>query len=144
MRHVHLLAVSLLFTNFFLKKDSNILAAKSGIGKTVSKYCGCNSRWRQENDLINYEQKSTSSNKKHEYQEKTKLVLIIGSRNKTWVQLVLTRVGDNVLRLSIYTLDIYSILHVVQAIFMVVAWALSYLACTPSYHEVVPWGSRHL
>jgi hypothetical protein len=32
---------------------------------------------------MNYEQKSTSSDQEHEYQEKTRLVLITGSKNKT-------------------------------------------------------------
>jgi hypothetical protein len=38
---------------------------------------------QKDNDLMNYEQKSTSSDQRHKYQEKTRLVLIIGSRNKT-------------------------------------------------------------
>jgi hypothetical protein len=70
---------------------------------------------------MNYEQKNTSSGQGHEYQEKTRLVLITRSMNKIWVQLVLTRMKDNVPRLSIYTLDIYSILLAAQAIFNTVA-----------------------
>jgi hypothetical protein len=53
--------------------------------------------------------------------KETRFVLITESRNKIGVLLMLTRVRDNVPQLSIYTLDIYSILLVAQAIFMVVA-----------------------
>jgi hypothetical protein len=69
---------------------------------------------------MNYEQKSTSSDQEHKYQKKARFELIIGGRNKTWVQLVLTRMKDNVPRLSIYTLDNYSILLAAQAISKVV------------------------
>jgi hypothetical protein len=95
--------------------------------------CKRNSQPRQDNDLMNYEQKSPSLDQKHEYQEKTTLILITRSMNKTWIQLVLTRVRNNVPRLFIYTLDIYSTLLVAQAIYKVVAWASSYWACIPSY-----------
>jgi hypothetical protein len=87
----------------------------------LSNCCKRNSQRRQDNDLMNYEQKNTSSGQGHEYQEKTRLVLITRSMNKIWVQLVLTRMKDNVPRLSIYTLDIYSILLAAQAIFNTVA-----------------------
>jgi hypothetical protein len=53
--------------------------------------------------------------------KETRFVLITESRNKIGVLLMLTRVRDHVPQLSIYTLDIYSILLVAQAIFMVVA-----------------------
>jgi hypothetical protein len=45
--------------------------------------CKRNSQPRQDNDLMNYKQKSTSSNQGYEYQEKTRLILIIGRKNKT-------------------------------------------------------------
>jgi hypothetical protein len=99
---------------------------------------------------MNYEQKNTSSYQRYEYQEKIILVLIIGSMNKICIQVVLTRVRDNVPRLSIYTLDIYYTLLVTQAIYMVVAWASNYLACTPSCHKTqsisktVAWASSRL
>jgi hypothetical protein len=51
---------------------------------------------------------------------------------------------NNVPRLSIYTLDIYSTLLAAQAIFNAVAWASSYLACIPSYLKIVSYGPRHL
>jgi hypothetical protein len=54
---------------------------------------------------MNYEQKSTSSDQGHGYQEK----------------LVLKRVRENVPRLSIYILNIYSTLLAAQAIFIVMA-----------------------
>jgi hypothetical protein len=77
--------------------------------------CGCNSWPRQDNDLMNCGQKNMSSDQGHGYQEKARLELITKSRNKTWVQLVLTRVRDNVPRFSIYILNIYSTLFAAQA-----------------------------
>jgi hypothetical protein len=115
--------------------------------------------------------KSKSSNQEYGYEEKVRLELITGSRNKTWVQLVLTRMRDNVPRLPIYTLNIYSTLLAAQAIskvvawassllslhfklfkrlclevqgiFKAVAWAWSCLACTPSYPKAIPYTSRY-
>ena len=110
----------------------------------LSNCCGRTFQPRQGNDLMNYEQKGTSSNQGHEYQQKARFVLITRSTNKIWVQLVLTRVRDNVPRLSIYILNIYFTLLTTQAISMVVAWASSYLAYTPSCLKVVPWHPRHL
>jgi hypothetical protein len=92
---------------------------------------------------LNYEQYSTNLYQEHEFLMKTRLVLITGSRNKTWVQLILTRMRDNVPWLSIYTLDNYSTLLAAQAIFIVVAWASSYLTCTPSYLKTMPYGPRN-
>jgi hypothetical protein len=48
-------------------------------------FCGRNSRPRQDNDLMNYEQKSKSIDQAHEYQDKTRLdlLLITRSRNKS-------------------------------------------------------------
>jgi hypothetical protein len=68
---------------------------------------------------MNYEQKSKSLDQAHEYQDKTRLdlLLITRSRNKSWIQLVLMRVRNNVPWLSIYILDIYSTLFAAQAIY---------------------------
>jgi hypothetical protein len=57
--------------------------------------------------------------------KKTRLLLITGSRNKTWVQLVLKKVRNNVPWLSIYILDIYFTLLAAQAISKAVVWASS-------------------
>jgi hypothetical protein len=70
---------------------------------------------------VNYEQKNMSSDQEHGYEEKATLELITRSKNKTWVQQVLTRVRDNIPRLSIYTFDIYSTLFAAQAISKAVA-----------------------
>jgi hypothetical protein len=51
-------------------------------GPIVPICCGRNSQPRQDNDLMNVEQKSMSSDQEHVYQEMTRLVLIIGRRNK--------------------------------------------------------------
>jgi hypothetical protein len=80
----------------------------------------------------------------HEYLVKTILILIIRSMNKIWIQLVLMRVRANVPQFSIYTLDSYSTLVATQAIFKVMAWASSYLACTPSCLKIVLCDPRHL
>jgi hypothetical protein len=74
---------------------------------------------------------------------KTRLVLITRRMNKTWLQLVLMKVRDNIPRLSIYTLNIYSTLLAAQTISKVVAWTSSYLACTLSCLKAMFWGPRH-
>ena len=84
-----------------------------------------------------------NSDQGHGYQEKARLGLITRSKNKIWVQLVLMRVIDNVPRLSIYTLNIYSTLIAVQAISKAMAWASSYLVCILSCLKAMPWGPRH-
>jgi hypothetical protein len=91
-------------------------------------YHGRNSWPKQDDNLMNYEQKSKNLDQEHIYQEKARFELITRNRNKTWEQLVLMRLRDNVPRLSIYTLDIYSTLLVVQAMFKAVAWASSLLS----------------
>jgi hypothetical protein len=93
---------------------------------------------------LNSEQNSMSLNKKYEYQIMTRLILITGSKNKIWIQLVLTRVRDNVPWLSIYILNHYTTLFVAQTISMVVACTSNYLAYTPSCLMVVPCGPIHL
>ena len=77
---------------------------------------------------MNYEQKNKNLDQEHGYQEKARLEMITRSWNKTWVQLVLTRVRDNVPQLSIYILNIHSTLFVTQAISKAVAWASSLLS----------------
>jgi hypothetical protein len=47
-----------------------------------SNCCGYNFQSRQDNDLMNYEQKNTSSDQGHEYQKMTRLILIIRRKNK--------------------------------------------------------------
>jgi hypothetical protein len=64
--------------------------------------------------------------------------------NKTWIQLVLKRVRDNVPQFPIYILDIYSTLIATQAIPKVVAWTSSYLACSLSCLKIVPYDLKHL
>jgi hypothetical protein len=93
-------------------------------------------------DLIS-EQNGTNLDKKHEYPVKTRLVLITGSILKTWIQLVLTRMRDNVPWFSMYTLDIYFTLLAAQAISKAVACTSSYLACTLSYLKTVLSRPRH-
>jgi hypothetical protein len=104
-----------------------------------SNYCGRNSWPRQNNDLTNYEQRSKSLDQEHIYQEKARLELITRNRNKAWVQPVLTRVRDNVPRLFIYTLDIYSTFLAAQAIFKAVAWASSLLSFISINHCNFNW-----
>jgi hypothetical protein len=56
----------------------------SGQRESVHTHCSeRNSRPRLNNDLMNYEQNSMSSDQEHGYQEKTRLELITGNENKT-------------------------------------------------------------
>jgi hypothetical protein len=92
---------------------------------------------------LKYKQITQFQIKKHEYAMKVTLILICENKNKIWVQLVLMRVTYNVFRLSIYIMNNYTTLFAVQAIFMVVTWASSYLTCISSCLKSVPCGSRH-
>ena len=70
---------------------------------------------------MNYEQKNTSSDQGHEYQEKTRLVIDNWKLKQNMNTTGVDENEGNVPRFSIYILNIYSTLLVAQAISMVVA-----------------------
>ena len=85
-----------------------------------------------------------SLNQIHEYQIKTRIILTIRRKNKTWIYLGIDESEYNESWLFIYIMNNYNTLFVAKAIFMVVAWVLGYLACTPSCLKAMPYDLRQL